>query len=206
MALFATVLTVNFTACVDDPCADVICNNGTCFDGDCVCDVGFEIDPVTGDCIASDPCLNVVCGDNSECSNGECLCDGGYEKDANDECVLEREKFFGLYETIDICPNDTFRYDIVITELGTSSDSIKIQNLGDFICEDPNTGQEITYHVEASVIGDSFSFTGFETCNTIFEGSGIITDGIITINYKATYEDPTFGTTTDECTATLTKK
>jgi len=211
LAMFATMVTVNFTACVEeDLCENVNCgDNGTCFDGNCVCDLGFVLDPVTGDCVSADPCESVTCGDNSLCVDGDCLCDGGFEKDANDECVLERDKFFGLYEVLDICPAnaDTFRYDVVISDLGGTTDGIKIQNLGDFICEDPMTGQRVDYNVESSVLGETFSFTGFETCNTIFEGDGVIVDGVISISYKASFEDPDFGgIITEECFATLTKR
>lgn len=37
------VATVGMTSCDTDPCADVECGEyGTCLEGDCVCDAGFE--------------------------------------------------------------------------------------------------------------------------------------------------------------------
>lgn len=44
------MLFVVFTACPDDPCKDVNCgDNGTCVEGTCVCDEGYEQD-ATGAC------------------------------------------------------------------------------------------------------------------------------------------------------------
>lgn len=40
-AAFAMALAVSFTGCTD-PCKDVVCVNGECVEGDCVCDAGYE--------------------------------------------------------------------------------------------------------------------------------------------------------------------
>jgi hypothetical protein len=40
-AAFAMALAVSFTGCTD-PCKDVVCVNGACVEGDCVCDAGYE--------------------------------------------------------------------------------------------------------------------------------------------------------------------
>lgn len=43
IAGFAFLLMISFTGCDTDPCKDVICeNDGTCVDGDCVCQAGYE--------------------------------------------------------------------------------------------------------------------------------------------------------------------
>lgn len=34
--------TISFSSCTEDLCKDVVCGPGTCFDGTCVCDQGFE--------------------------------------------------------------------------------------------------------------------------------------------------------------------
>jgi hypothetical protein len=73
--LFSLVLTASaltFTACETDPCKDVDCGaNGTCFDGACVCDVGYEQDAegkctvetrtkFTGNWRVNEECVDVI--------------------------------------------------------------------------------------------------------------------------------------------------
>jgi hypothetical protein len=38
---FAIATAIFFAGCTD-PCKDVVCNNGECVEGDCVCDAGYE--------------------------------------------------------------------------------------------------------------------------------------------------------------------
>jgi hypothetical protein len=48
LVLFSTTLTM--TSCEDDPCKDVVCDaNSDCFDGECICRVGYEKD-AAGNC------------------------------------------------------------------------------------------------------------------------------------------------------------
>jgi hypothetical protein len=44
-ALVLGTISVTFTSCGDDdPCKDVVCgDNGSCFDGSCICNVGYEL-------------------------------------------------------------------------------------------------------------------------------------------------------------------
>ena len=47
-------------ACGDsDPCKDVVCENADCFEGDCVCRVGFEKD-ASGNCVV--PTIDKIAG------------------------------------------------------------------------------------------------------------------------------------------------
>ncbi len=49
-ALLSTALTL--TSCDDDPCKDVTCgDHSACFEGDCICDVGYEKD-AAGNCVS----------------------------------------------------------------------------------------------------------------------------------------------------------
>ncbi len=51
LALILGTVSVTFTSCgEDDPCKDVVCGtNGDCFEGSCVCNVGYEQD-ASGQC------------------------------------------------------------------------------------------------------------------------------------------------------------
>jgi len=201
LALFATILTVNFTACVDDPCATVSCTNGTCFDGDCVCDVGFEIDPVTGDCVLADPCENITCGDNSTCVDGSCLCDTGFEDDGNGGCVEVVARFLGNYNTTEPNCDILDPYPIVIEQVAGQPNGIFITNLGNFECT--LDGAPINYDVFATVDGNTLIIDVDETCSIVFNGSGTIDGTTITLPYIANNL-----TTGDvfECTAILERQ
>ena len=185
MVLFASVLTINFTSCVEDPCADVFCNNGTCFEGICQCDVGFELDPMTGDCIPADPCDGVECGDNANCFDGNCECDTGFEMDGNGDCVQSINKFLGTYNTTEEDCMIFDAYPIVIEQVVGQPNGIFIRNLGDFECIDPD-GAQINYDVFATVDGNFLSIASDETCSIVFNGSGSIDGNTITIPYSAT--------------------
>ena len=185
MMLFATVMTVNLTSCdPEDPCDGVVCSNGECFEGDCICNVGFIIDPVTGDCVPADPCDGVVCGDNANCFDGNCECDTGFEMDGND-CVRSINKFLGTYNTTEEDCMIFDAYPIVIEQVVGQPNGIFIRNLGDFECIDPD-GAQINYDVFATVDGNFLSIASDETCSIVFNGSGSIDGNTITIPYSAT--------------------
>jgi len=204
MALFATILTVNFTACVDDPCANVICNNGTCFDGDCVCDVGYELDPVTGDCILADPCSVVTCGDNSFCLDGACVCDAGFEEDADGNCVAVTGRFLGTFQATEPNCGVNDPYEVLVEEEAGEISVISLRNLGNYGCNDAD-GNPINYHVLGTVDGNSLLISNYETCSTVFNGTGTLDGNTLTIEYTATYDDGTGNSVTDNCTAILVR-
>ena len=204
LVLFASVLTINFTSCVDDPCENVACTNGTCFDGECVCDVGFIIDPVTGDCIPADPCDAITCGDNSTCIDGDCICDTGFEDDGNGGCVEVVAKFIGNYNATEEDCGVTDPYTIAIEQVAGEPNGIFLKNLGNYGCFDQN-GDPINYDVYATIDGSALSINNDETCSIVFNGSGSLDGNTITISYSATY-DPGTGVTTDNCTAVLIRQ
>ena len=202
MALFATMLTANFTSCTEDACANVECNNGTCFDGDCVCDVGFVLDPVTGDCVSADPCELVTCGDNSFCLEGICECDAGFEKDADDNCIASTGKFLGTYDVREVVCDAT--YVMEVTEVADEVTVIALGNLGSYGCVD-DFGNPINYSVYATIDGNTLSINNYETCSTVFNGTGTLDGNTLTVAYTATY-DVDGVTQTDDCTADMTRR
>lgn len=203
MVLFASVVTINLTSCdVDDPCDGVVCSNGECFEGECICNVGFILDPVTGDCVPADPCDGVVCGDNATCFDGNCDCDTGFEMDGNGNCVQAIAKFLGNYNTTEEDCGILDPYPIVIEQVAGQPNGIFITNLGNFECIDPD-GNFINYDVFATVDGNFLTISSDETCSIVFNGSGSIDGNMITIPYVATL------TATGEefsCTAVLERQ
>ena len=52
----------------------------------------------------TDPCADIVCGDNGVCDDGTCLCDEGYEGTA---CETEaRAKYYGTFNGALTCPGE----------------------------------------------------------------------------------------------------
>lgn len=184
-----------FYSCETDACADVVCVNADCFEGECICQVGFVKD-ANGDCVPE--CNDADCGENAQCENNVCTCIIGYEENANGVCVLEKEKFIGSYDVTDVCDSGTYTYEVTVDELIGSTDVVRIQNLSDLQCEDAN-GNPVDYFVEATVFEASLSFTDYTTCGATWTGNGTMESGVITMTYSLINPD-------DNCTATLTKK
>lgn len=52
----------------------------------------------------TDPCKDIVCGDNGVCDDGTCLCDDGYE---GTTCETEaRAKYYGTFNGELTCPGE----------------------------------------------------------------------------------------------------
>lgn len=197
----------------EETCVDADCVNGSCFDGGCVCDVGYALDisgfctecaegyekDIDGNCVEIPECVDADCPANASCVGNECLCDIGYEDDGAGACVLEREKFAGVYDVVDVCTSDTYNYEVTIDELIGTDDVIRIQNLANLECFDPVTGEVVDYFVEATVVAASLSFVDYTTCDATFTGSGTMDTGVITLTYSLVNPN-------DDCTTTLTKK
>ena len=91
--LCSSILLLLF-GCPKDPCADVPCVNGSCFEGICDCDLGFY----GSSCQNYDPCHNVPCY-NGVCENGNCKCDVGY---IGENCDIEMTPLGFLISKIEI--------------------------------------------------------------------------------------------------------
>ena len=82
----AILLLLFFATCKDpDPCEDLDCVNGTCANGVCDCDPGYELD-ANGKCTVIS-CDGIDCV-NGTCVDGVCDCDPGYALDANGKCTV----------------------------------------------------------------------------------------------------------------------
>lgn len=89
--LFSLVFVLN--SC-KDACKDVDCQHGTCTEGICTCEAGWEKDG-TGSCTIQDKCYDVSCGPHGTCADGVCTCEAGWEKDGNGSCTVEN-KCYGV--------------------------------------------------------------------------------------------------------------
>lgn len=205
-----TVMTTTTSCDPEETCVDANCGKGSCFDGGCICDVGYALDvngfctdcaegyalDINGDCVPA--CEDANCPANAQCENNECVCIIGYEMNTDGACVRERDKFFGLYDVNDVCTSGTYDYEVTITELIDSPDVVRMENLAGLDCTDIN-GNPVPYFVEASVFESSLSFSDFETCGATFTGSATMDAGVISMTYSVANPD-------DDCTTTLTKK
>lgn len=135
-------------SCNPDPCKKVDCNNGTCFEGDCVCNPGFmgafcdQVNPChnvnciygtcvngtcecepgfTGaDCSTLDPCYNITCAPTGVCLNGLCDCDPGY---GGVDCgTLIGSGYIGTYNAVEVCASDPSFAENYVAEVKVSSD------------------------------------------------------------------------------------
>ncbi len=192
IAIFGMVM---FTSCVDDPCANLDCGvGGDCFDGDCVCQVGFTKD-ANGDCVEA--CSLVNCGDNSTCIDGDCICDIGFEEDADGNCVSENMKYMGTWNVQDDCdPSGMATYSVSIS---AAPDSTQVA-INDFY-------ELFDRPVFADVIGTSITIARQDPLGTgIFfvEGSGSYDSDQIIWTYTVSDETPG-DPFTDTCTSTWSK-
>ncbi|MEN9522945.1 MAG: EGF-like domain [Bacteroidota bacterium] len=137
-----------------------------------------------------DPCKDVVCNNGGTCVDGNCSCATGYE---GTNCDAEmRTKFIVSSTSFTEACNGGSTYNITISK-GTSISDVIIENLGNYACTSGS------YTVKATVDGTNLTIPSQTVCSTVFSGTGTITNGKVSISYKATYGTPSV---TDDCTAT----
>ena len=140
-----------------------------------------------------DECKDVVCQNGGTCNNGVCSCLVGYEG-ANCE-TKSNAKFAGTWAAAETCSGATGNpYQVTITADPATPTKVLINNLGNYNC---TVGGTITF--DGSVNGANITIND-NKCGTQMNATGSYNNGIITINYTATY---TGGN--DNCTVTLTK-
>jgi len=170
LKLFTIALTVfavvGMQSCDPDPCSTISCSdNGTCFDGSCLCDAGW-----TGaDCSieeTADPCDGVSCNDNGICVNGDCLCDTGWTgEDCSTPVVATnvRDAILGTWNVSETCSSDPSFTDSYTSDIAAdAADDARfyVNNLYNFGSQAGINPQDAT--VVATITGqtgDSFTFT-----------------------------------------------
>lgn len=197
--VLAMGIMVAFDSCTEDPCENVTCVNGsTVTVGDlctCECDNGFS----GASCTEEDLCItqNTTCLNGGTCLDGDCTCAAGYE---GDSCsIVSRDKFLGtaleVTETCGSVATAPYFVDIIVSATGTQY--IRFKNLGNYGC---TTGD---YYVEAEVSGSDVTIDNYTACSTVFDATGTLVNGTLSITYSATY-DPGSGSVTDNCSLTIT--
>ena len=145
----------------------------------------------------TDPCKDVVCGDQGVCDEGICLCNTGYEKDSAVLCNTEwSAKFIGTnLATQDTCYGDNGNFSVAynMTISRTSEKKLSTTNLGGF-------GATNTVDIDVTSSTD-LTINHTDVGSRVFAGTGSISGNTITLNYTVTYTD----TTVDTCVAIITK-
>lgn len=143
----------------------------------------------------TDPCKDVVCGDEGVCNEGICVCNLGYEKDSAGLCnTMWSTKFVGTYNVEDICNSGTYNNPMTVTQVDAST--IAISNFGGFNNPMSVINVDVTSSFDLSI--DNVTDAG----NRVFNGTGFISGTTMTIDYVTTFTDGS----TDTCTATYIRQ
>lgn len=190
--LFATVLlSIIFSTCKRDSCKLILCQNGECNDGVCMCEEGWKGENCE---IIDDPCLNVPCL-NGSCDNGECDCDAGFE--GSDCGTSINVKFNGIYSLDEDCipSGSAVPYSVSIIGTAINPTSLTISGLW----------ESATSSANAEVGSDGLTFTiprqNYDGTFEI-EGSGSIDSGGNTIQIIYTVYDDS-NNVLDNCSGVL---
>ncbi len=137
-----------------------------------------------------DECKDVVCQNGGTCNEGNCDCPTGYE---GTSCETKSvTKFVGTWAVSEDCSSTP--YQVTITADPSNVSGVIVSNLGNYGC---NVGGTIAW--DGSVNQTTITIKD-NKCNTQMDATGTINNGVITIDYTATY-----GVSVDNCTATLVK-
>ncbi|MCB0662752.1 MAG: hypothetical protein KDC24_08430 [Saprospiraceae bacterium] len=125
-----------------------------------------------------DKCKNVVCQTNANCMDGDCICDQGFEKDAQDSCVLVRDKFIGTYQANENCNgsgNSSYALSIIA---GNSNQEVLINNFWNYFSN----------RVVGTISENSITIPAQNSSDDIFsvEGNGTINGNALTLNFTIT--------------------
>lgn len=165
-ALLVSATTLTFTSCGDDnPCKDVECGtNGECFEGDCVCNVGFEKD-AEGKCTVDSRTKFVGNYNSSE----TCVpaSSGSYSNSISSGSAVNKltisnfgDSALNATATIDGTNKKKFTLDATSFDLGGTTFTITGSG------EQNSTGVVITLNYEAKT-GGATAFTCVVTMNKI---------------------------------------
>lgn len=141
----------------------------------------------------TDECEDINCMNGGTCISGTCSCPTGYEGETCE--TRSNAKFVGTYTVTETCGGtNSTPYQVIITA-GTNPTDVLISNLGNYNC---TVGGTITFN---GLVNQSTITVNDSKCNAQMNATGNYANGVITMSYTAT-----FATTTDNCTATLTKQ
>lgn len=144
---------------------------------------------------SKDKCADIVCQNGGTCNDGKCQCAVGYEGTL---CETEvATKFVGTYSVTETCGSSSSpAYVVTITKV--SKNTLLVSNLGNYAC---TIGGDIVFNGTTSA-STTFSINDTKCGTEMIATGSISADGkTITVPYTAKY-----GTSTDNCTATLTRQ
>lgn len=153
---------------------------------------------VTYTACTKDECKDVVCNNGGTCVSGNCNCPTGYEGEKCD--TRSNTKFAGTYNAEETCGGtNSPAYQVTITASASNPTQVLINNLGNYGC---SIGGTITFNGSVNAAQLTVNDT---KCGYAMSATGNYSNGVLTIQYSAVYT-VNGSTTTDNCTATLTKQ
>ncbi len=140
-----------------------------------------------------DACSGVVCQNGGTCSGGTCTCPNGF---SGTHCETAwSTPYVGTWTVNETCGGvNSTPYQVIITANSANPTQLLISNLGNYNC----TSGTIQFD---GTLSSATTFTINENkCSTQMNATGTLntSNQSISISYTATY-----GSTTDNCTATL---
>ncbi|MCD6062358.1 MAG: EGF-like domain [Flavipsychrobacter sp.] len=140
-----------------------------------------------------DECEDVVCQNGGTCVDGVCQCSTGWEGTLCD--TKSNAKFVGTWSVAETCGTTPSNpYQVIITADASDPTKVVVSNLGNYNCT--VTGAIV---FNGTVSGNTLTVND-NKCSTQMNATGTLANGVLTINYTAS-----FGATIDNCTATLSK-
>ncbi|MEO0581176.1 MAG: hypothetical protein AAF135_03040 [Bacteroidota bacterium] len=196
--LCAGLLCLIFYGCEQNPCEDVMCENGgVCVDGDCDCPEGFfgpecefQLDPCTiRACVGSNTEACVVGNDG----RGVCQCQKGYE---GDQCQIPwTSKYPGEFTARENCSGTQQTFGMEI-ETGPEFNQITLINFHNQA--GPLTTSKIVANLERSNLLDIYP--QFMIYGRVDGAGSRSSAGDLSIAYNIAQENDTL-----QCICTLTK-
>jgi hypothetical protein len=135
LLLLASAIFLMAGECMN-PCKNVECVNGTCVEGICDCDDGWD-----GTLCDVDMCAGIDC-DHGDCVDGECVCDDGWDGTLCDDCETDCGAHGACNDAGECACTDGYTGDNCQTPPTSSLCSNTCEYADDGECDDGGTGSD----------------------------------------------------------------